>query len=440
MASPATPDIQCVVRSADILGEVPLWCDRTARLWWVDVRRPALQWFDPRTGEHAAQRLPQDLQVGSIALREQGGFLLATNRGIFGFDPADGQAPRLLHHPEPDKPEHRLNDGKTDRRGRFWVGSMLDLRRDPEGTLYRFDPDHSCHAMLDGFVLPNSIAWSPDDWPAMIVANYGRTKGAAAASRMWVYAIDEPLPPLEGLETSTRKLDLFIPLAFLATRDYFGHNHPRSIEHMVQYCRHVGINSVTMMVYANQGWGAMCTIPAWDTDDKGFLDDILTQMDRAGGVELIAGIVADGMYGKTRAGGRLATGGYGGNLSLNPHGEAARFIMPVARSLVDGEGQGRPTLIASDAQLNLLTETAVPQALEAWPETWTAVQGRARGDFAAWIWRREGVARAKVSHGMMRSLESESRELAAGALAGHRHAGRAGGGRPGPRRPARRPG
>ena len=118
--------------------------------------------------------------------------------------------------------------------------------------------------------------------------------------------------------------------------------------------------------------------------------------------------------GKTRAGGRLATGGYGGNLSLNPHGEAARFIMPVARSLVDGEGQGRPTLIASDAQLNLLTETAVPQALEAWPETWTAVQGRARGDFAAWIWRREGVARAKVSHGMMRSLESESRELAAG--------------------------
>jgi sugar lactone lactonase YvrE len=163
MASPATPDIQCVVRSADILGEVPLWCDRTARLWWVDVRRPALQWFDPRTGEHAAQRLPQDLQVGSIALREQGGFLLATNRGIFGFDPADGQAPRLLHDPEPDKPEHRLNDGKTDRRGRFWVGSMLDLRRDPEGTLYRFDPDRSCHAMLDGFVLPNSIAWSPDD-------------------------------------------------------------------------------------------------------------------------------------------------------------------------------------------------------------------------------------------------------------------------------------
>ncbi|MFW6155378.1 MAG: sugar-binding protein [Planctomycetota bacterium] len=147
------------------------------------------------------------------------------------------------------------------------------------------------------------IAWSPDDWPAMIVANYGRTRGAAAASRMWVYAIDEPLPPLPHLEHSHRKLDLFVCLGFLATRDYFGHRHPQSIEHMVEYCRYVGINSVTMMVYANQTWGRMCTIPAWDSDDDGFLDNVLTQMDRAGGVELIAGIVADGMYGKTRAGG-----------------------------------------------------------------------------------------------------------------------------------------
>ena len=163
MTSSSVPHIECVVRSADILGEVPLWCDRTRKLWWVDVRRPALQWFDPATREHAAQRLPQDMLVGAIALREQGGFLLATNSGLYLFDPADGKPPRLLHNPEPDKPGNRLNDGKCDRRGRFWVGSMMDARRDPAGTLYRFDADHSCHAMFDGFVLPNSIAWSPDN-------------------------------------------------------------------------------------------------------------------------------------------------------------------------------------------------------------------------------------------------------------------------------------
>ena len=87
-------DIQCVVRSADVLGEVPLWCERTRKLWWVDVRRPALQSFDPASGVHTAQRLNEGMQVGAIALRERGGFLLATNSGFYVFDPADGKPPR----------------------------------------------------------------------------------------------------------------------------------------------------------------------------------------------------------------------------------------------------------------------------------------------------------------------------------------------------------
>jgi len=158
-----TPDIQCVVQSGDILGEVPLWCGRSQKLWWVDVRRPALQSYDPATGRHTAQRLPEALQVGAIALREQGGFVLATNSGLYVFDPETQLPPALIADPEAGKPGMRLNDGKCDRRGRFWVGSMLDVQREPAGTLYRLDADHRCHAMLADFVLPNAICWSPDD-------------------------------------------------------------------------------------------------------------------------------------------------------------------------------------------------------------------------------------------------------------------------------------
>ncbi len=49
-------EIRCVVQGADILGETPVWCDRTKRLWWVDVRRPAVQSWDPASGRHAAVR------------------------------------------------------------------------------------------------------------------------------------------------------------------------------------------------------------------------------------------------------------------------------------------------------------------------------------------------------------------------------------------------
>lgn len=155
--------IECVVQGADILGETPRWCERSHRLWWVDVRRPALQWYEPSTGRHAAIRLHPDLVTGSIALRESGGFLLATGAGLYIFDPDREDAPQQLAHPERGKSGMRLNDGRCDRRGRFWVGSMHDTQRIPVGTLYRFDAQHRCDAMLNGFVLPNSLCWSPDD-------------------------------------------------------------------------------------------------------------------------------------------------------------------------------------------------------------------------------------------------------------------------------------
>ena len=149
------------------------------------------------------------------------------------------------------------------------------------------------------------VAWPQDDWSPLIVLNFGRDHGAGAASRVWVYAIDE-MPPLEVVApdpANQRKLDAFFPLAFLAERDNFGWKSPKSIEHMVDTLRVIGVNRVTMEVYANQGWGAMCTIPSWDTDDKGYLDGILKQLDAKGGVDFIAGIVAPGMYGKVMAGG-----------------------------------------------------------------------------------------------------------------------------------------
>lgn len=163
---PATelpPQLRCVVQGADILGETPRWCERTQRLWWVDVRRPALQSYTPASGHHAAMRLHPEWVTGSIALRESGGFLLATASGLFLYAPEQPAAAQRIAHPEAGREGLRLNDGRCDRRGRFWVGSMHDTLRQPLGTLYRLDPDHRCQAMLSGFVLPNALCWSPDD-------------------------------------------------------------------------------------------------------------------------------------------------------------------------------------------------------------------------------------------------------------------------------------
>ncbi|MBS0640632.1 MAG: SMP-30/gluconolactonase/LRE family protein, partial [Proteobacteria bacterium] len=56
-----------------------------------------------------------------------------------------------------------FNDGKCDRRGRFWVGTMDRETTHPIGALYRIDPDLTVHRMADGITLSNGIAFSPDD-------------------------------------------------------------------------------------------------------------------------------------------------------------------------------------------------------------------------------------------------------------------------------------
>jgi len=152
------------------------------------------------------------------------------------------------------------------------------------------------------------INWPQDNWSPLLVVNYDRYGGGGVASRIWVYAIEKinPLKINYPDDKNKRILDAFFCLGFLPKRDLFGWKSPQSISHMVDYCKIVGINRVTMMLYANQSWGGMVEVPSWDVpDDGGFLDDVLTQMDKKGGVGLIVGIVADGMYGDLKHKGQI---------------------------------------------------------------------------------------------------------------------------------------
>lgn len=142
----------------DILGESPLWDERGRCLWWVDIRQPAIRRLDPATDEVRSWPLPA--LVGCIALVDDGRLLVALPQQIALFDPADGHLEPFVE-PPPMPADHRFNDGRCDRLGRLWLGSMNNLTRAPEGVLYCLE-GRTLRAVRGGVCIPNSLAFSPD--------------------------------------------------------------------------------------------------------------------------------------------------------------------------------------------------------------------------------------------------------------------------------------
>jgi sugar lactone lactonase YvrE len=152
--------VECAVRTADQLGETPLWCERERKLWWLDIERPKLQSFDPATGTHTVH--PVDTAfLGSQALGEDGSHVIALDLALHRLARPAGPG-RLLARLEQDL-DNRLNDGRVDARGRFWVGTMDNQLRRPNGSLYRVDGDGSFVKVFGDVIVSNGIAFSPNN-------------------------------------------------------------------------------------------------------------------------------------------------------------------------------------------------------------------------------------------------------------------------------------
>ncbi|MBO6638453.1 MAG: SMP-30/gluconolactonase/LRE family protein [Roseitalea sp.] len=141
------------------LGECPLWDHRTGTLWWIDIIRCELFALDWRTD--AMRRFPLPALGGGLGLLPGNRLLVAVQTGLFAFDPAT-ETYEFLFDPEPDRPDNRLNEGKTDVDGRFWIGSICTLGRRPQGALYRIDAPGEVIKMLGGVHVPNSLAFAKD--------------------------------------------------------------------------------------------------------------------------------------------------------------------------------------------------------------------------------------------------------------------------------------
>jgi sugar lactone lactonase YvrE len=157
--------IECVLDCNNHLGEGPIWDIEDGLLYWLDctgprLNKPAIWRLNPRTGKVENWHLDKD--IGSMALRKQGGAVMALSDGFYFFDFKTGKYD-LIQLIDADQPRSRLNDGKCDRRGRFFAGGMDDKEELKMCGLWRLDPNLKVSKVDEGIICSNGPCWSPDD-------------------------------------------------------------------------------------------------------------------------------------------------------------------------------------------------------------------------------------------------------------------------------------
>lgn len=157
-----TPTVVTKVLTAKMqIGEGPVWDAKNQRLLWVDIVGQELNVFNPADGSNKTYKFP-DI-VTSATPRRAGGVLLTLRRSVAFFDPTTEKL-ETIAEVEADMPGNRFNDGKTDRQGRHWAGTMGDVDwNHPIGNLYRIGADRKPVKMAENICCSNGIGWSPDN-------------------------------------------------------------------------------------------------------------------------------------------------------------------------------------------------------------------------------------------------------------------------------------
>lgn len=148
-----------VVEAKAELGESPVWDDETGVLWWIDWSRGTVYRSDVSTG--SSLLFDVGPQVAAVALTTSGRIALAQAHGFSELDPSSGLV-RLLEQAEPLDSPTRMCDGKPDRAGRFWAGTIALDDESPVGALFVMESDRRVRRVLDDVVVSNGLCWSPD--------------------------------------------------------------------------------------------------------------------------------------------------------------------------------------------------------------------------------------------------------------------------------------
>jgi L-arabinonolactonase len=147
------------------LGECILWDELAQCAWWTDIQEAKLHRYHFATDSLQVFVCPE--RLCSFGFIEGDTRLIAAFASGFAlFDPPSGGID-WLYRPEQHIAGTRFNDGRVDRQGRFWSGTMVESEgraadgRPLRGSLYRIAGSEQRRVFGD-IRISNSLCFSPD--------------------------------------------------------------------------------------------------------------------------------------------------------------------------------------------------------------------------------------------------------------------------------------
>ncbi len=157
--------VDLVLDARNATGESPVWHAGEQALYWVDIpARKLFRWVID-SGALSQWQMPE--MLGCVALLGTGtGLIAGAESGFYRLTPGSNSEMGFERLAAVDHawPGMRFNDGRCDRQGRFLAGTMvMDMTAGADsGCIYSYQKSSGLSKLLDGFITPNGMAFSPD--------------------------------------------------------------------------------------------------------------------------------------------------------------------------------------------------------------------------------------------------------------------------------------
>jgi sugar lactone lactonase YvrE len=157
---------ELILDARNATGESPVWNAEEQALYWVDIPARRLHRWSPQDLSTKSWEAPE--MLACIACYGDGSWLAGMESGLFRIQPQNNGtlATELLSSVQHATETMRFNDGRCDRQGRFWAGTMLmDMSKAATvGSVYRYSAGQTepLTAQLTDMIVPNGLGFSPD--------------------------------------------------------------------------------------------------------------------------------------------------------------------------------------------------------------------------------------------------------------------------------------